>query len=225
MQHGKPLVIGVAGGSGSGKSTLAKHIAGALEGYSVTTIPMDRYFLKVKPKMVAPYTGLTYEDHNHPESFDLDGLVRDLDALLAQNRPPQVVIVEGLLTLYEPSIRSRLDLKIFLDVQADERIVRRLRRNMAHGLPFDDIAAFYLDSRPPPPPGVRRAIALARRYRAQREHRLDAWRGPRHRMGAPACSVPSTRRRSVTDRATHDPSGALYRRPGASPDQRPRAPF
>ena len=96
--------------------------------------------------MVAPFTGLTYEDHNHPDSFDLDALVRDLDALLQQDHAPQVVIVEGLLTLCNESIRSRLDLKVFLDVQADERIVRRLRRNMAHGLPFDDIAAFYLDS-------------------------------------------------------------------------------
>jgi uridine kinase len=145
MQN-KPLVIGVAGGSGSGKSTLAARIVGALEGLTIVTMPMDRYFLKVKPKMVAPYTGLTYEDHNHPESFDLEGLVRDLDALLEQAEPPQVVIVEGLMTLHDARIRSRLDLKIFLDVQADERIVRRLRRNMAHGLPFDDIAAFYLDS-------------------------------------------------------------------------------
>lgn len=146
MQPFKPLVIGVAGGSGSGKSTLATRIVSALKGFAVVTVPMDRYFLKVKPYMVAPYTGLTYEDHNHPQSFDLDGLVRDLDALLAQDRPPHVVIVEGLLTLYEARIRSRLDLKIFLDVQADERIVRRLRRNMSKGLQFDDIAAFYLDS-------------------------------------------------------------------------------
>jgi len=146
VEQTKPLVIGVAGGSGSGKSTLAARIAGALEGFSIVTIPMDRYFLRVKPRMVAPYTGITYEDHNHPDSFDLDGLVRDLDALLAQEQPPQVVIVEGLMTLYDARIRSRLDLKIFLDVQADERIVRRLRRNMAHGLAFDEIAAFYLDS-------------------------------------------------------------------------------
>ncbi len=146
IERPKPLVIGVAGGSGSGKSTLAARIAGALPGLNVVTIPMDRYFRRVKPKMVAPFTGLTYEDHNHPDSFDLDALVRDLDVLLQQEDAPQVVIVEGLMTLYNDSVRSRLDLKVFLDVQADERIVRRLRRNMAHGLPFDDIAAFYLDS-------------------------------------------------------------------------------
>jgi uridine kinase len=146
IERPKPLVIGVAGGSGSGKSTLAARIAGALPGFNVVTIPMDRYFRRVKPKMVAPFTGLTYEDHNHPDSFDLDALVCDLDVLLQQDNAPQVVIVEGLMTLYNDSIRSRLDLKVFLDVQADERIVRRLRRNMAHGLPFDDIAAFYLDS-------------------------------------------------------------------------------
>jgi uridine kinase len=145
MQRARPLVIGVAGGSGSGKSTLTARIAGALQGFSVVIIPMDRYFRRVKPKMVAPFTGLTYEDHNHPDSFDLDALVRDLDTLLQQNQA-EVVIIEGLMTLHDLDIRSRLDLKIYLDVQADERIVRRLRRNMAHGLQFDDIAAFYLDS-------------------------------------------------------------------------------
>jgi len=144
--HKRPLVIGIAGGSGSGKSTLAGRIAGALPELTVQTIPMDRYFRRIKPTMVAPYTGVTYEDHNHPDSFDLAGLVRDLDALLQQEQAPQVVIIEGLMTLHDGEVRSRLDLKIYLDVQADERIVRRLRRNMAHGLPFDEIAAFYLDS-------------------------------------------------------------------------------
>lgn len=142
----KPLVIGIAGGSASGKTTLARRFEQALAGLTVETIHMDRYFLKVKPRMIAPFTGIEYEDHNHPDSFDLAGLVRDLDARLQSADAPQVIIIEGLMTLYDNAIRARLDLKIFLDAQSDERIVRRLKRNLAAGGDYDQIAAFFLDS-------------------------------------------------------------------------------
>ncbi len=142
----KPLVVGIAGGSASGKSTLCERLVCALEGLRVDVLAMDRYFRRVKPMMVAPFTGVVYEDHNHPDSFDLAALVRDLDALLIQENPLQVILVEGLLTLQNDEIRSRLDLRIFLDAQSDERLVRRLKRNMARGMDFDEIAAFFLDS-------------------------------------------------------------------------------
>jgi uridine kinase len=142
----KPLVVGIAGGSASGKSTLAQRLVQALDGLGVEVLGMDRYFRRIRPKMVAPITRVVYEDHNHPESFDLVSLVRDLDALLVREDMPQVIIVEGLMTLYDEQLRARLDLKIFLDAQSDERIVRRLKRNMARGMAFDDIATFFLDS-------------------------------------------------------------------------------
>lgn len=142
----RPLVVGIAGGSASGKSTLCERLVCALEGLRVEVLAMDRYFRKVKPMMVAPFTRAVYEDHNHPDSFDLAALVNDLDTLLNQEDPPQVILVEGLLTLQNDELRSRLDLRIFLDAQSDERLVRRLRRNMARGMDFDQIAAFFLDS-------------------------------------------------------------------------------
>jgi uridine kinase len=142
----KPLVLGIAGGSASGKTTLCARLVEALQGLRVDVLPMDRYFRQIKSMMVAPITRVTYEDHNHPGSFDLAALVQDLDALIQAPAPPQVVIVEGLLTLQNDEIRSRLDLRIFLDAQSDERIVRRLRRNMARGMDFDQIAAFFLDA-------------------------------------------------------------------------------
>ena len=141
----RPLVVGIAGGTGSGKTTLCARLEEALAGYRVCAMHMDRYFLRVRPRMVAPVTGIEYEDHNHPDSFDLDRLVADLDEHLAAAEV-QVILLEGLLTLQHRPLRERLDLGIFLDTPADERIVRRLRRNMARGLAFDDIAAFYLDS-------------------------------------------------------------------------------
>jgi len=142
----KPLLLGIAGGSASGKTTLCERLVRALDGLRVEVLSMDRYFREVKPMMVAPITRVVYEDHNHPDSFDLAALVCDLDALLEGEEPPQVIIVEGLLTLQNDEIRSRLDLRIFLDAQSDERIVRRLKRNMARGMDFDQIADFFLDS-------------------------------------------------------------------------------
>ncbi len=71
-------------------------------------------------------------------------LVRDLDAH-RESRTADVVIVEGLMTLYHGPVRERLDLAIYVDAPSDERIVRRLKRNMTHGMDFDDIARFFLD--------------------------------------------------------------------------------
>ena len=142
-QH-RPLVVGIAGGTASGKSTLSRRLEQALAERLIVLMPMDRYFLKIKPRMSAPITGEDFEDHNHPDSFDLAGLVRDLDAH-CEGKTADVVIVEGLMTLYHRPVRERLDLAIFVDAPSDERIVRRLKRNMAHGMEFDDVARFFLD--------------------------------------------------------------------------------
>ncbi len=142
----KPLVVGIAGGSASGKTTLANRLAETLGDLQVHVMHMDRYFRPVKPKIVAPITRVVYDDHNHPDSFDLQQLVRDLDALLNVDFAPQVIIIEGLMTLHDDAIRSRLDLGIFLDAQSDERIVRRLKRNLVRGGDFDQIATFFLDT-------------------------------------------------------------------------------
>ena len=69
--------------------------------------------------------------------------VEDLDAH-RQEGAAQVIIVEGLMTLQHRPLRERLDLAIYIDAPSDERIVRRLRRNMAKGIDYDEIAAFYL---------------------------------------------------------------------------------
>ena len=138
-------MVGIAGGTASGKSTLARWIEQALDDRVVRMLHMDRYFLRVKPRMIAPITGESFEDHNHPRSFDLAGLVDKLDTS-CREQEAQVIIVEGLMTLYHQPLRERLDLAIYVAAPADERIVRRLRRNMASGLDFDEIARFYLDS-------------------------------------------------------------------------------
>jgi uridine kinase len=142
----RPWVIGIGGGSASGKSTLARRLEEALvsrrSGLSVRVMPMDTYFRAEKPLHRGPLSGREWPDFNQPASFHLDRLLADLEAATEE-----VVIVEGLMVLVVEEVRERCHLKLFVDAPADERVVRRLRRNMAErGLSFDEIAGYYLES-------------------------------------------------------------------------------
>jgi len=158
-----PLIVGIAGGSASGKTTLCEALCDALDELSVRVVHMDTYFLPIKPRTRAPFTGTEWDDYNQPGSFDLETLRRDVDALGLAEHPPEVVLIEGLLTLQDDALRKKLDLRVFVDAPPDERIVRRLRRNMARGLAFDEIASYYLE-----PSRVRRTFPLARGPSLQR---------------------------------------------------------
>lgn len=143
----KTLVIGIAGGSASGKSTLAAKLAEIFEGLVKTkVINMDGYFKAPEERRMAaaPVTGKSYRDDNHPTSFSLDKLHADLTACI-ESGEYELVILEGLLVLWDEEILNKLDLKLFVDCRPDERIVRRLRRNMTWGLTFDEISNVYLD--------------------------------------------------------------------------------
>ena len=107
---------------------------------------MDSYFKIIKeiPVAESPITGKAYADYNHPTSFDLDKLKRELSSAIT-SKQYQVIIIEGLLTLWDEEIYKQLDLKLFVECSSDERIVRRLKRNMQWGLSFDEIANAYLD--------------------------------------------------------------------------------
>lgn len=144
MNTKETIIIGIAGGSGSGKSTFTSHLEDHLLNLKVKVIHMDDYFKEDKPTITAPYTQIEYEDHNHPDSFDFDKLLDDYKQLLKQEY--DVIIIEGLMTLYNNDIRKLLHLKIFIDCQADERIVRRINRNLAFGQSFEDITSVYLDA-------------------------------------------------------------------------------
>lgn len=142
----KTFVVGIAGGTASGKSTLCNKLEKELGNHKLFVIHMDSYF---KPEKDRPHTKAfvsqkVYDDHNHPETMDLAKLNIDLEKAMKQNEY-EIIIVEGLLTLWDDNICGKLDLKLFVDCKADERIVRRLKRNMAWGLTFDEIAGVYLD--------------------------------------------------------------------------------
>ena len=142
----KSYVIGIAGGSASGKTTFAKKLTEALSPLKVKVFHMDAYFKdeELRPKSAALVGGKVYIDDNHPLTMDLPKLRNDLENAINMSED-NVIIVEGLLTLWDENILKYLDLKLFIDCRADERIVRRIKRNMQWNQTFDQISEVYLD--------------------------------------------------------------------------------
>lgn len=146
------VIVGIAGGTGSGKSTLAGKLVAELEAMDlrVVLLSMDSYYKAVTPKVVSPISRAEYDEHNHPDALELPRLHGDLRALRTSARveedAPDVVIVEGLFALYDDTIRGMLDLKVFVDAPADERLYRRIRRNMAWGESMEAVTGRYLDT-------------------------------------------------------------------------------
>jgi uridine kinase len=140
------VVVGIGGGSAAGKSLIAAALQERLAPLTVEIINQDRYFHTENrlPRHRAPGGGREWPDHNHPDSFDFLRLRADLCA--ARSLAAEVVIAEGILVLHDAELRELMDVKLFVDADADERIVRRLRRNLSRNYDLDDICDFYLDS-------------------------------------------------------------------------------
>lgn len=141
----KPFFVAIAGGTCSGKTTLAENLRQKLEEkYLVTVINMDHYFKNPTPTVIAPITGIEYPEHNHPDSLKLDEMMVDLDAALAGES--DVVIIEGLFALYLDWIRTRADVKVFVDLESDARLARRIVKFMKRDQSYDNIVNRYLDT-------------------------------------------------------------------------------
>ena len=142
----KPFVVGIAGGSASGKSTFCNQLKESLVEYKLQVFHMDHYFKpeNLRPYVKSPLSEKMYIDDNHPDTIDLPKLRHDLSHAISENQV-NVILVEGLLVLADVEICRQLDLKLFIECRADERIVRRLKRNMTWGLTFDQISDVYLD--------------------------------------------------------------------------------
>lgn len=161
----RALIIGVAGGSGSGKTTIARRIAENLGRARVAVIDMDAYY-RHRPEITLDARKAMNWDH--PDSLDIDLFVAHLSALgrgesvdkpvydyATHLRDPQperippseVVIVDGILLFTDERVRNLCDVKVFVDADADERLIRRLRRDVAErGRPLDEIIAQYLST-------------------------------------------------------------------------------
>ncbi len=149
------LVVGVAGGSASGKTTLVTALDDALRqvpGYRPAIVAADRYMYRDVtrgPTFVSPSTGTVMFDANRPDSVDWAHLLRDLDAQLQEVDGPNIILLEGLMVLHVPEIRQRLDLRLFVELDADERALRRLLRDMDRGRGIREpagIANYYRES-------------------------------------------------------------------------------
>lgn len=143
-----PLTIGVAGGSGSGKSTVVEQLTGAVGMQSAALLPHDEYYRE--------YPGLSIEElrdknWDDPNVLETELLVRHLRALrdgavierpqydfatyarkkeTVRVEPRPVIIVEGIMILVEPALRELLDIKVYVDTDADIRFIRRLTRDV-----------------------------------------------------------------------------------------------
>jgi uridine kinase len=143
------LIIGITGGTGSGKTTVVHQIMNELSTSEVGMISQDSYYKET--------TNLDFEarsriNFDHPEAVDFDLLIAHLNDLKAGNaiqqpvysfkthnrtgesvvtKPRKVIMVEGILILTHPELRSLFDLKIFVHADSDERLIRRLKRDIA----------------------------------------------------------------------------------------------
>lgn len=145
----KPYIVGITGGTCSGKTTLVEKLEEALgKNYKVAVLHMDKYFKRPSPTTIAPITRKEYVEHNHPDTLDLDTMFADFVEIADGRSEDQVDIflVEGLFALYLDRIRDRLDLKVFVDLKSDERLIRRVKRFMAFGQTMDEIVERYLDT-------------------------------------------------------------------------------
>ena len=159
----KPLIIGISGGTGSGKSTVAANVTASLSASDIAFIQMDAYYWDLAR---IPVDDRNRANFDHPGAFDIELFVQHLDMLSAGRpidrpiydfrthtrspaveriTPGEVVIVDGILLFADDRIRRFLDVKVFVDADADIRLVRRIRRDMAsRGRALDSILDQYL---------------------------------------------------------------------------------
>ncbi len=163
MGSNKSLVIGITGGTGSGKSTVARKIYDSLPEKSITMIEQDCYYKDQSHLSPVERVNTNYD---HPFAFDTDLLIQHILQLKTghaiekpqydftiHNRkketiyiyPKEIIIIEGILILDSPELRDLLDIKIFVDTDADVRIIRRILRDIhERGRTLESVVKQYL---------------------------------------------------------------------------------
>ncbi|GLB58299.1 uridine kinase [Cytobacillus sp. NCCP-133] len=160
----KPVVIGVAGGSGSGKTSVTKAIYDRFEGHSILMIEQDYYY---KDQTHLPFEERLKTNYDHPLAFDNDLLIKHIESLLRYEpinkpvydyamhtrsediievKPKDVIILEGILILEDERLRNLMDMKLYVDTDADLRIIRRLFRDIKErGRTMDSVIEQYVN--------------------------------------------------------------------------------
>ncbi len=163
MKHPIPLVIGIAGGSGSGKTTVAQAILQRVGSEKIAFLQHDSYYKDLRGLAPAQRNEFNFD---HPDSLETDLLTRHIACLKKGAavevpiydfstdsrtdktftvQPRNVILVEGILIFTEPELRNMLDIKIFVDTDADLRFIRRLERDIhERGRSTDSVVKQYL---------------------------------------------------------------------------------
>lgn len=162
------LIIGIAGGTGSGKTTVVNQIINELPPNEVGVISQDSYY---KETGHLSYEERTQINFDHPKAIDFDLLVAHLKELKCGNavhqpvysfiehnrtdetiltEPKHVMIVEGILILTHPDIRDMFDIKIYVHADSDERLIRRLKRDISErGRDLEEVLSRYQNTLKP----------------------------------------------------------------------------
>jgi len=160
----KPYIIGIAGGSGSGKSTFAGRLKAAFPDH-VSLISCDNYYL---PHDDLPIEERALLNYDAPEALEFALMVRHLEQLkngqavlcpvydftqhtrsdrVTEIQPRPIILIDGILIFHDPALRACMDLKIYVETDADERILRRARRDMVErGRDLDSVIHQYLST-------------------------------------------------------------------------------
>lgn len=162
----KPLIIGIAGGSASGKTSISRHIQEKFANMTrVLVIRQDDYY---KDQASKPMEERVKTNYDHPDAFDNDYLVEQIDELIHGNKiekptydyvnhtrssltetcyPCDVLILEGLFVLQDEKIRNLLDIKVYVDTDADIRFIRRLNRDVQErGRTMESVVNQYIST-------------------------------------------------------------------------------
>lgn len=162
----KPVVIGITGGSGSGKTTIAHEVANQIN-------DDDRIMIITQDSYYKDNTGLDMEErkkinYDHPNAFDMPLLEAQINQLLHRKaiemptydftahtrsdetihvEPADIIILEGILVLFNEDIRNLMDIKVYVDTDDDIRFIRRLQRDMQErGRSLDSVISQYMDT-------------------------------------------------------------------------------
>lgn len=161
----RAVVIGIAGGSGSGKTTIARRLGDAFPNRRVVILPHDAYY-RDRPDLTPEQRAR--QNFDHPESFENELMVEHLNRLRAgetieqpvysytEHRrleestpvgPARVILLEGIQVLAIPELRERMDIRLYVDCDSDERLMRRLSRDLNdRGRTVDSVLAQYRET-------------------------------------------------------------------------------